>query len=173
MRHHTYAGGGSIAYDVATALICAPDASSVSLTTPLALLVNGGAPPLPPQKRLTLREALRYEAEDCKKLQKTDQVMAETVVRLYRKVEAQMVMPQAQEAILDTSLDLGLDNAAAAETVWILVKCAEAISRLRLACKMILIFRALTCQLGKDIPFIMRMPLIYLRTAQLWNTREK
>ncbi|KAK3940761.1 mediator complex, subunit Med5 [Diplogelasinospora grovesii] len=94
LRTQTEAGHGSIAYDVATALVCAPDVTNdASLNAAASLPDETGAFPPQQQRRITLREALKAEAEDWKKLQKTDPALAETVVRLYRRVEAQMALP--------------------------------------------------------------------------------
>lgn len=90
LKQLTETGNGSIAYDVAIALVCAPDVSSIA---------NDALAPTPQQRRLSLREALKWEAEEWKKIQKKDPAMAETVVRLYQKVEAQMT-PAATMAAL-------------------------------------------------------------------------
>ncbi|KAG7106635.1 Mediator of RNA polymerase II transcription subunit 5 like protein [Verticillium longisporum] len=78
VKQQTEAGGGSVVYDVATAL-------------------DSGNMPTPVQRRLTLRDA-------------------ELVVRLHRRVEAQMAVSEAEaihaEAILQGDLGLGLDDAA-------------------------------------------------------------
>ncbi|KAK4163563.1 putative mediator of RNA polymerase II transcription subunit 5 [Cladorrhinum sp. PSN259] len=96
----TDSGQGSAAYDVITAMVCAPDADnhpSTSSTNPQAAVVGddgsgGNQPPI--QKRITLREALKAEAEDYKAIQKSNNPgMAEVVVRLYRRVESQLAMP--------------------------------------------------------------------------------
>ncbi|KAK0670786.1 putative mediator of RNA polymerase II transcription subunit 5 [Cercophora samala] len=109
----TESGQGSAAYDVVCSLVCAPDVTndtSLASTNPANDDGTGAggfaaaAPPPPPpppppvQRRLTLREVLKHEAEEWKKMQKGDPVMAETVVRLYRQVEGQMEMPQTAVA---------------------------------------------------------------------------
>jgi len=102
LKQQTEAGNGSAAYDVATALICAPDvtneggSSSLLQPTgpaPLALLDESGQVPAQLQRRITLRGALRHAAEGWSRIQKSDPSMAEVVVRLYRRVEAQMALP--------------------------------------------------------------------------------
>ncbi|ORY71831.1 mediator complex subunit Med5 [Pseudomassariella vexata] len=113
VRQQTDAGSGSVAYDVATALICAPDVTNVTPPPPPTLLSDPNQHPSPVQSRVTLRTALRWEVEDFKKIQKSDPAMAETVVRLYRRVEAQLLMPQPAE-MLQNDLGLGLDQGAAA-----------------------------------------------------------
>ena len=107
-----------IAYDVVTAIICAPDVtndrslaanSNSSTNNPADNNNNNNNNPSdpnvqqpsqqnkqqPPQGRgrLSLCDALKYEADDWKELQKNDPLMTETVVRLYRRVEAQMALP--------------------------------------------------------------------------------
>lgn len=89
-----------VAYDVATALICAPDVINAA---PLAAAIAdeagaGAGAGAPQQRRITLREALKAEAEDWRRIQKADAAMAETVVRLYRRVEAQMAVPPPSSA---------------------------------------------------------------------------
>lgn len=93
MRMQSDAGNASLIYDVATAMICAPDTAKDRLANGNVMDGNGN---LPAQRWSTLRDALRAMAEDCKKIQKTDPAAAEMVVRLHRRVEAQMVMPEAQ-----------------------------------------------------------------------------
>ncbi|KAK4250229.1 mediator complex, subunit Med5 [Corynascus novoguineensis] len=120
-----------IAYDVATALICAPDVTNdVSLSSGPRPApsndnnnnnndANAGTPQnqaddpaassqqqrqrqrqYKQRGRISLRDALKTEADDWRRTQKADPVMAETIVRLYRRVEAQMAPapPSAAEA---------------------------------------------------------------------------
>lgn len=118
VKQQTNASSCSIMYDIATALICAPDATNVPPPAVMTLLVDPNNPPVVPQTRISLREALKSEAEDFKIIQSSDPAMAEHVVRLYRRVEAQLMMPQSTETMLQAGLDLGLDgNAAAALAV--------------------------------------------------------
>lgn len=102
------AGNGSIAHDVATALVCAPDVTNMPAPPELSLLIDSSNHPVvPPQLRISLRAALKSEAEDCKALQKLDPTMAEIVVRLYRKVEAQMLMPPPETMLQGELANLG------------------------------------------------------------------
>ncbi|KAK3994671.1 putative mediator of RNA polymerase II transcription subunit 5 [Cladorrhinum sp. PSN332] len=105
----TDSGQGSAAYDVVTAMICAPDAandasaSSASASLPPVVDETTGeiseSPP-PLQRRITLREALKAEAEDYKAIQRgSNPGMAEVVVRLHRRVEAQMAMPPPEALV--------------------------------------------------------------------------
>ncbi|KAI1076096.1 Med5-domain-containing protein [Whalleya microplaca] len=116
VKQQTEAGSGSIAHDVATALICAPDVTNVPPPAELTLLVDhNNQPVVPPQQRISLRAALKSEAEDFKLIQKSDPAMAEIAVRLYRRVEAQLLMPPPPDPMLQGDLALNLDeeNAAA------------------------------------------------------------
>lgn len=107
LKQQTEAGNGSAAYDIATALVCAPDvANEASLllsqsSSPrgadnmaMPMMDESGQLPARLQRRITLRTALRHAAEGWSKIQKSgDPAMAEVVVRLYRRVEAQMALP--------------------------------------------------------------------------------
>ncbi|KAH6845434.1 mediator complex, subunit Med5 [Chaetomium sp. MPI-CAGE-AT-0009] len=101
----------SIAYDVATALICAPDVTndpSLPALSPPSPTASAPAPGAdasaddpttpPPQRRISLRDALKAEADDWKRTRKSDPALAEAVVRLYRRVEAQMAPPPPSDA---------------------------------------------------------------------------
>lgn len=116
VKAQTDAGNGSIAHDIAIALICAPDVTNMPPPPESTLLIDAsGHPTVPPQQLISLPVALKHEAEDCKIIQKSDPVMAEIIVRLYRKVEAQLLMPPPAETMLQNglaTLDLG-ENAAA------------------------------------------------------------
>lgn len=109
LRQHTAAGSANIIYDVATSLVCAPDAVKDAPVTD----ANGNMLP-PIQRQRTLRDLLKVEVEGCRKLQKEDPVLAEHVVRLHRRVEAQMIIPQPQVMLqpADMSLNLADDTAA-------------------------------------------------------------
>lgn len=118
IKSQSEAGNASVAYDIATALICAPDVGSdVFLSTQMVPDETGNFPP-PPQRRLTLRDALRAEADDWKRINKQDPVTAEMVVRLHRRVEAQMLqLAPPPPDLLPPTLELGgdaLDKALAA-----------------------------------------------------------
>ncbi|KAF4338499.1 mediator of RNA polymerase II transcription subunit 5 [Fusarium beomiforme] len=110
VRQYTEAGSANIVYDVATSLICAPDAVK---DTPAVVDSNGNMLP-PVQRQRSLRDLLKCEAEGCRKLQKKDPALAEIVVRLYRRVEAQMVMPQPQGMLQTADMSLNLDGDTAA-----------------------------------------------------------
>ena len=96
VKVQTIAGNGSLILDIATALICAPDISTYEGSDMLSTTQ-------PPQHRMTLRESLKYEADKAPKLHKSTAEgaasQAENITRLYRKVEAQVLMPQQQNIL--------------------------------------------------------------------------
>lgn len=122
VRVQCEAGNGPAAFDVATAIICAPDVSTWD--SHLRLDVLGATSSMPLQRRLDLRSALKMEAENAPQLHKIDVFAAETVIRLYRRVEAQMAPQQEQlmthdgmgglDVTLPGVLDAALDDAIVA-----------------------------------------------------------
>jgi mediator of RNA polymerase II transcription subunit 5 len=76
-----------IALDIFTTLICAPIPGTSHSPTDWIHASTSAR-----NGRLSLREALKLEFEDATKLIQSDQLMAESVVRLHRRVEAQMSM---------------------------------------------------------------------------------
>lgn len=111
IRQQSDLGNASVAYDVAMAYICAADVTNEPPPATASMLDASANVQQPPQRPLGLRDVLKSEAENCKKLQKKDPILAETVVRLHRRVETQMVMPPPQAMLqpTDMSLDLGGD----------------------------------------------------------------
>ncbi|KIW05199.1 uncharacterized protein PV09_03743 [Verruconis gallopava] len=88
------AGAAAVALDIATAIVCAPKAenSPIEIAWPTS--------PVPAQhpyqnKRLNLREALSLQNERVADIIKKDQSLAETIVRLHRRVEAQCAIGTA------------------------------------------------------------------------------
>lgn len=126
LKAQTEAGSGSAAYgyDVAVALICAPDASNTvnNSSSNDNNNNNNGDVPAAQQRRLSLRDALTWAAEEWKKVQKKDPAMAEIIVRLHQRVEKQMApvalaMPStldAATAAMADALVVPADDAAAA-----------------------------------------------------------
>ncbi|KND93570.1 Mediator of RNA polymerase II transcription subunit 5 [Tolypocladium ophioglossoides CBS 100239] len=112
IRHQSEAGSANIVYDVVAALICAPDVTNEPPAAGNLLDAAGNVPPTL-QRRLKLREVLRSDAQDCRKLQKKDAALAEIVVRLHRRVEAQMVLPQPQAMLEASDMPLDLSGGAA------------------------------------------------------------
>ena len=113
VKQQTDAGSAGIVYDIATALVCAPDVTNMPAPVLPAMLGDPNQQVVPMQVRTTLRQALQREVLEFKKMQKADNVMAETVMRLYRRVEAQMAMPEPAQ-MLQEHMGLGLDENAAA-----------------------------------------------------------
>ncbi|KAI9049255.1 hypothetical protein LZ554_007102 [Drepanopeziza brunnea f. sp. 'monogermtubi'] len=109
LKTHIENGSGSAALDAACAIVCAPDPASWDTGNQIDVIP-------PQQRRMNLREALKFEAEDAPQLHKTEPYRAETIVRLYRKVEAQLSMPQqAMDALgdLNNAIDAaGMDALA-------------------------------------------------------------
>lgn len=106
-------GNAPIVFDVATALLCAPEPPLDGQAGVQGLDAAGNVPPAP-ERQATLREALKEEAESFRKIQKRDPAMAEAVVRLHRKVQEQMAPSQAQ--ILPTDLAARLDDSTTVDT---------------------------------------------------------
>ncbi|TWU77555.1 mediator complex subunit [Metarhizium rileyi] len=111
VRAQSETGSANIVYDVAAAIVCAPDVAGETLPNNHMMDASGNVAAVT-QRPLTLREALRLEAEGCSKLQKTDPVLAEIVVRLYRRVEAHMMMPQNQAILEAPGIQLDLTSGA-------------------------------------------------------------
>ncbi|KAM0715490.1 hypothetical protein Q7P37_008988 [Cladosporium fusiforme] len=87
VRDQTTIGNGSIALDVSTALVCAPDPASY-----ITLMNVTGA--LPAQPRISLRDAIRLTTSNIRQLLDMPVADAEALVRLARKVEAQSAVSQ-------------------------------------------------------------------------------
>jgi mediator of RNA polymerase II transcription subunit 5 len=114
VKGQTEMGNGSVVIDVATALICAPDAASWDPGNRSSIDMLGEGQIQPWQRRLSLREALKTEADNAPKIHKTDVFHAETVARLFRRVEAQSMVQQPVMLPHDDmdGLDAGLHGAA-------------------------------------------------------------
>lgn len=102
VKSQTESGHGSVGLDIAVAIICAPNVTnfvedqklfSVSTAHSLHLLDSVSSNTRASARRLTLREALKLEAESVHKILPGDPAQAETIVRLWRRVEAQMAPP--------------------------------------------------------------------------------
>jgi mediator of RNA polymerase II transcription subunit 5 len=82
------------------------------------MLDDTNSTPQPLQRRLTLHDALRTEAENAPKTHKTDVLQAETVIRLFRRVEVLMTVAIPQAGMLahglgglegvDTGMEVGV-----------------------------------------------------------------
>jgi mediator of RNA polymerase II transcription subunit 5 len=110
-------GAAAVALDIATALVCAPKSenSPIVYTWPTS--------PAPAQhthqsKRLNLREALSLENERATEIIKKDTSLAETIVRLHRRVEAQstitvVALPELSSQIPNSEVQQMLNSIAA------------------------------------------------------------
>lgn len=85
VKVQSQAGNGSLALDVATALVCAPTAKDSPV--PASWTVSPLASPPQSRSGLNLREALKLAFDDAQTLMKKDEQAAQTTVRLYRRVE--------------------------------------------------------------------------------------
>ncbi|KAI9867326.1 MAG: mediator complex subunit [Trichoglossum hirsutum] len=93
---------GDLSFDIATAIICAPGATDGLLSADGNML---GTYSLQNHSgRLNLREALRLELEDASKISSSDPARAETIVRLHRRVEAQLDMGHVSNMIPDLNV---------------------------------------------------------------------
>jgi mediator of RNA polymerase II transcription subunit 5 len=111
VRAQFEAGGANMVLDIVGAMICAPNVTNEAPPNSQMMDASGNVPPTL-QQRLTLREALRLEAEGCRTLQKTDPVLAEIVVRLHRRVEAHMTLAQNQAMLQAPGIQLDLTGGA-------------------------------------------------------------
>jgi mediator of RNA polymerase II transcription subunit 5 len=94
-------GSGSVAIDAVAAMVCAPSPSG---PTPLATPPRvAESQPAETTSRRTLRDALKADAERAGKIHKADPPLAETIVQLYRRVEALLAQPHP---IHDPSVDM-------------------------------------------------------------------
>ena len=101
------AGSPDVLFDIITTLITAPTAADF--------------PPTHSKSRLSLRDALSTASDDAYTLSKTNASRAEIIVRLHRRVEAQLVRTGSQTTIVTDAdaenamlLDLGNRTTAAA-----------------------------------------------------------
>jgi mediator of RNA polymerase II transcription subunit 5 len=102
-------GAASVAFDIATAIVCAPttENSPIDVTwvhSPVA------APPPRHARHLNLRDALRIEYENVTETIQKDHLEGETIVRLHRLVEAQLALSSAPTLDLSTSMPTMVHN---------------------------------------------------------------
>lgn len=127
VKAQTDAGNGAAALDIGVSLICAP------MIKDSVLPVDWVGSPVPvthsPRSRPNLREILKFEFDNAASIVSSDPLAAETIVRLHRRVEAQLaVIAQAglssanvdlsnvdmQAPSLTSDLDKAMNDAAAA-----------------------------------------------------------
>lgn len=88
IKAQTDAGNGAAALDIGVSIICAPTIDD----SPIPVNWVGSTIPAasPPRTSMNLREMLKHEFDNAASLVATDPACAETIVRLHRRVEAQL-----------------------------------------------------------------------------------
>jgi mediator of RNA polymerase II transcription subunit 5 len=138
IKAQTDAGNGAAALDVGVSLICSPMIENSAVAVDMTV-------PAPPRTRMSLREMLKAEFDNTASIISKDPLTAETIVRLHRRVEAQLVtiaqagLPTAQIDLPDVGmvdvqaqnaeLDKALNDAAAATIAADLQPDQEALHR--------------------------------------------
>jgi mediator of RNA polymerase II transcription subunit 5 len=132
VKAQTDAGNGAAALDIGVSLICSPIVENSAISVDWV----GSPVPAPPspRTRINLREMLKVDFDNAASLVSTDPLAAETIVRLHRRVEAQLAavassggLPTAQiglpnveltsmqtQNMGDADLDKAMNDAAAA-----------------------------------------------------------
>ncbi|KAK8175814.1 mediator complex, subunit Med5 [Phyllosticta citrichinensis] len=123
IKNQTANGTGAVALDVAVNLICAP--LHVNSCTPVSWLGCPVPSPHSPRTTLNLREMLKQELDDPAALM-ADPGLAEAAVRLHRRVEAQLAVPQLEHLpaaglmqgieMTATGVDMGMGVSATGDT---------------------------------------------------------
>ncbi|KAJ4357903.1 mediator complex subunit [Didymosphaeria variabile] len=103
VKAQTDAGNGAAALNIGVTLICAPMIKNSVL--PVDWVGSSAPVTQPPRSRLNLREVLKFEFDNAASLVSTDQLAAETIVRLHRRVEAQLAII-AQAGLSTANADL-------------------------------------------------------------------
>ena len=97
-------GTASIAIDVATAMITSPTVENSPITSEWAHSAAGAVGSHHSNYRLNLRDALKIEYDYAADVMKVDSQLAESIVRLHRRVEAQLAI--TPELIAAQTLDV-------------------------------------------------------------------
>ncbi|KAJ4294602.1 mediator complex subunit [Kalmusia sp. IMI 367209] len=103
VKAQTDAGNGPAALDIGVSLICAPMIDNSVI--PVDWVGSSIPAPQPPRTRSNLREMLKFEFDNAASLVSTDPSAAETIVRLHRRVEAQLAVV-AQAGLSSANVDL-------------------------------------------------------------------
>lgn len=101
VKAQTEAGNGAAALDVGVSLICAPTVENSAL--PMDTSMQAG---VYSRTHTNLREMLRDEFDNAASVIATDPLFAETIVRLHRRVEAQLQAASQAHQIPTTQIDL-------------------------------------------------------------------
>ncbi|KAF2204756.1 Med5-domain-containing protein [Delitschia confertaspora ATCC 74209] len=108
VKAQTDAGSGAVALDIAASLICAPSTENSAIH--IEWLTSPIPASLPPRTGINLREMLKAEFDNAAGMLTLDPLAAETIVRLHRRVEAQLAlmasagMPAQQIELPDVSM---------------------------------------------------------------------
>lgn len=88
VQAQTETGNGAAALDIGAAIICAPAVQDSPISVDW---IGSSLPaPAPPRSRTNLREMLKHVADNAAPLVSLDPSLAEAIVRLHRRVEAQL-----------------------------------------------------------------------------------
>lgn len=108
VKAQSVAGNGAFALDIAVALICAPSTENSSV--PIEWMTSPIAAPPSPRTAINLREMLKAEFDTAGSIISSDQLAAESIVRLHRRVEAQLAVVVAAAGLAAPQIDLpGVD----------------------------------------------------------------
>jgi mediator of RNA polymerase II transcription subunit 5 len=88
LKAQTEASNGAAALDVGVSMICTPTVDDSPI--PVDWLSSPIPASHPPRTRMNLREMLKHEFDNAAGIVATDPLAAETIVRLHRRVEAQL-----------------------------------------------------------------------------------
>ncbi|CAO2658456.1 Nn.00g061790.m01.CDS01 [Neocucurbitaria sp. VM-36] len=133
VKAQTDAGNGAAALDIGVSIICSPTVED----SPISVDWVGSPIPAPalPRTRINLREMLKEEFNNAASLVATDPSTAETIVRLHRRVEAQLAsigeiglqapalnlpsvnITDMQSQTISDDINKAIDDAAAASIV--------------------------------------------------------
>ncbi|KAF2013729.1 mediator of RNA polymeras-like protein II transcription subunit 5 [Aaosphaeria arxii CBS 175.79] len=89
IKAQSEAGNGAAALDIGVSIICAPTVENSALSLEQLNALSA------PRTRMNLREMLKAEFDNASSLISTDLLAAETIVRLHRRVEAQLLVAQS------------------------------------------------------------------------------
>ncbi|KAF2269256.1 Med5-domain-containing protein [Lojkania enalia] len=103
IKAQTESGNGAAALDIGVSLVCSPMIENSALS--IDWVTSSAPAPAPPRTRMNLREMLKNEFDNAAALVSADPLAAETIVRLHRRVEAQLAVI-AQAGLSAAQIDL-------------------------------------------------------------------
>lgn len=103
VKAQTDAGNGAAALDIGASLICAPTIENSAM--PVDWVGSSIPTPAAPRTHMNLRELLKFEFDNAATIVSSDHMAAETIVRLHRRVEAQLAVV-AQAGLPTANVDL-------------------------------------------------------------------